>query len=177
MKHRKGLTLIELTLSATILIISSGMILSVIVNFARIESQQATKANLNHNALAISQTFNQFIVNGDNIGAGSTLSTHPGTAIIEMPLGATSDVTFDTYTKSVPLGNTTTSIRTLRYTQNSQSYDITDQFTNITNFIAYDRTLSTETQNIEFEIELTTTDPQYSGQSIKLHLSYTLNNS
>lgn len=175
--HRKGFTLVELTLSTAIIILSSGMVLSVILNLVRAENQQAIEANLNHNGLTISQTLNRFLPQGDNIGAGSSLASHPSSLIIEIPTSIDDDITIDTYTQIVPLGDGTTTIRTLRYTQNSQSYDLTDQDTNVTNFTAYNRTLSSESQNVELVIELEPIDLQYNGQGTTLHYSYTLQNS
>ena len=86
-----------------------------------------------------------------------------------MPSG---QVTIDTYTKEVLLGNRTFTIRKLRFDDGSQVVDLTSDLVDVTQFVIRDRRQGTEPDTIKVEFTVQYFNPDqislYDAQVLRI---------
>lgn len=93
----------------------------------------------------------------DVLTASSTFGTHPGVLVFSNTGG---DITFDTATKSVTVGDQSVIIRKLRMkTGVGLPIDLTSDKVDVTNFVVKNMTRGTEPKNVKVEVTLVYVNP------------------
>ena len=102
-------------------------------------------------------------------GTRTLFDINPGRLSLQMPSG---QVTIDTYTKEVLLGNRTFTIRKLRFDDGSQVVDLTSDLVDVTQFVIRDRRQGTEPDTIKVEFTVQYFNPDqislYDAQVLRI---------
>ncbi len=101
----------------------------------------------------------------------SLFDAHPGILALDFP-GENTNAVIDTYSKNLILAGQSVTIRKLRLTEGAQSFDLTSDRVNVSQFIVRNRTQSENLQIIHFDLGLeAVSDP---NASLNLSASFTL---
>lgn len=157
---QNGFTLIELivyiAISAMVLVTAINIGWNLIISEANVTGKQevymSARTIMNQIQISIREA-------DDVITGSSTFGSHPGMLTLDYP-GGTTDVIFDTYTKSVTIGGLPATVRKLRIKEGSADYvDLTSDKVDITNFTLTNLTRVNEPKNINIELTIQKVNP------------------
>jgi type II secretory pathway component PulJ len=157
---KNGFTLVELiayiALTAIILVGAVNFTMNVIIGDREARGNQEVYANAR---VVMNQMASQIRNAEDVITGSSTFASHPGVLTLDFT-GTGTDVVFDTYTKSVTIGGSSTTIRKLRVKEGSDAaVDLTNDNLDVTNFVVRNLTRESERKNINIELTIQRANP------------------
>ncbi|OHA47878.1 MAG: hypothetical protein A2806_02450 [Candidatus Terrybacteria bacterium RIFCSPHIGHO2_01_FULL_48_17] len=173
LESKGGFTLIEallyIALLAMVITSAVGVTFMVLGNREKGISVAEAQENASLVYARISQNVraSDFVVRSG--GTRTLFDINPGRLSLQMPSG---QVTIDTYTKEVLLGNRTFTIRKLRFDDGSQVVDLTSDLVDVTQFVIRDRRQGTEPDTIKVEFTVQYFNPDqislYDAQVLRI---------
>lgn len=174
-KNKKGITLLEVIVYTAISSIILVFILKFSWNIFGTQARVGATAELTQNGRMVLEKIGQDIREAEDFLPTSIFDSNPGVLSIDIPDG--DDITFDTYTKEVLIGNQNMTIRKLRRTEAGNSLDLTTDKVDVTNFLVKNRSRPPNAKNVKIELGFAYANPgndMQRNKSIDLETSFTL---
>jgi len=155
--NSKGFTLVEtivyIAIASIFFAISIGFYWQMREGDIKVGIRREIKENISQAV----ESFKYFTRNAEDVDVGgSQFGINPGVLVLTYPDGA---VVFDTYTKNVSVGERQVEIRKLRYTQNGNSYDISSDHVDVTDYKLSDMAAGDEPEAVQMELTISSINP------------------
>ncbi len=164
LKKTQGFTLVEMILYVGIFAVVLSLIVQLFWQVQITESRTRLNREVKVNMAQAMELMKDTVRNSNTVDEGaSTFLSHPGTLTVDNAL----DTEFDTYTKNVTLGDEEISIRKLRMTEGFNSYDVTSDHVDVTNFVITNKTAASGPDSVQIELTIeavsTNTDEDFNA--------------
>jgi len=155
--NNKGFTMVEtiiyIAIASIFLTISVGFYWQMRTSDIRSGIQRELKENVSQTV----ESFKYFTRNAEDVDVGgSQFGIDPGVLVLTYPDGA---VVFDTYTKNVSVGGNQVEIHKLRYSRGGNSYDITSDHVDVTEYKLSDMAAGDEPESVQMELTISSINP------------------
>jgi len=155
--NKKGFTLVETIIYIAIVSVFLWAALGFFWQMKQAETKGDIMREVKENMAQAAEQFRQTVRNAEDMNEGvSQFGVNPGVLSLVYPGGSR---VFDTYTKNVTMGGESVAVQKLRLTYGGESYDLTSDRVDVSQFLLTNVTQAGGPDAVQFEFQLSSLNP------------------